>query len=1057
MNPVHPILQSPADWADAVAALPATGTLPVRTVVMPSERHAHAVRRALVASGHVSALAGTRFVGPTTLAHEVLAAGGLRLRPGEEGLRSARLVSILATALQLEHFDLSLVRGTPGWPEAFAAAISDLEGAALSPGRLPATSAQWRDLAVLWRLLDEAAGESITAARAYAEAAALLERGTRPAAPCGPTLVAVTGREQAVQFRFLRALPDVTVAVFAARPLRERHLDRVAAVLGPAARDALASSPPPRQQATERDLLVRYLFATPDLLSDPARRRSAGPDGTLELSEHAGVETEIEAAAEWVAREVMTARTPLADVAILLPVADPLAAMVASRLARLPWPDGRFPVHVAGGLPVSGTAGGARALALLRALAGYLPAASIAALLPALRIPIGDRPHLTHAEAATLAWSLATVGGNAAHRDGALEWAPGAATREAQLVQAVAALEMDPAADERQGYRLRPVLDLVRAARPALEALVALARRVVGEEPLSTLGPAIAAFLERWVLDPGPGAPVHALLGEALADASGASLGTSLKGAAAIDLVEERLLSLRTSTCRFGEPAVYVGTLASAVGLEFQAVRILGLAEGSLPSPVRADAVLPDSMRRQADPLLVPLAEDRALGQLHAFDHAVRGARRAIALSVPHCDLQRSEREASSLLLDAGAALARPDPETTGPIPNLASLARTSFGPARAAAAYFRSAQPLSEAQWQDRSARLRELHPSWTGDLHLDLARIRSFASRDGLGPAHGLLGTRGPFPPMPGLVPDRPISASALEKLVSCPLGFLFERILHFDDPGGAPSVRELDALSYGGLFHEVAEEFYREHGEAFVGRKRTLSHWKARAREVADARLASLLASHPLVGSASRDKERERLLRDLEAFLEYDWRLPLSRFVGVELPFGYDEPLMLNVGGIPLHVRGYVDRIDVEGDHALVRDLKTGNDHPRTGDEAGPTPSRDIQLGLYGLVARKLAARWDIPKELQAAYAYPRTGEERAFRDDHADLDRATRDWLGLAARLLSEHAFPPTPLGARCAYCAFGPVCGDATPARAAAALEEADGAVADFLGLHMGEG
>jgi RecB family exonuclease len=1082
MAPSHPILQSISDWADAVARLQASGRLPVRTVIVPTERHAHGLRRALVTSGRASALAGTRFVGHLTLAHEVLAAGGLRRRPGEEGLRAARLLSIFAASPLLERFDLGLLRDTPGWPEAFAAAISDLEGTGLSPGRLPSSSAQWRDVAALWRLVDEAAGESITAARAFGEATALLERGTRTAIPWGPTLAAVTGREPAVQLRFLRAIPNVTVALFAIRPVRNRPLDRVGALLGPAARDALAGAPAPREQATERDLLARYLFAPPEVLSDPARKRSRGPDGTVELSEHAGVEAEIEAAAEWVAREVLTARTPLADVAILLPTMDPFAAMVASRLARLPWANGPFPVHVAGGLPLSGTAGGARALGLLRSLASFLPAESVATLLPSLRIPIDDRQHLTHAEAATLAWSLGTVGGNAAHREGALEWAPGAAAREAQLARAVAALDEEPVAEEREGYRLRPVLELVRAARPALEALVELARRVVADEQLSTLGPAIVAFLEEWMLDPGPGAPVHALLAGALADLSSVrpstgsgrtdprpvragpglerpgagSLGSSLKGASAIDLVEDRLLSLRIPTCRFGEPAVYVGTLAGAVELEFQAVRILGLAEGSLPSPVREDPVLPDSMRREAEPLLVPLAEDRALGQLQAFDQAVRGARRAIALSVPHSDLERSEREASSLLLDAGAALGRPDPEALGPIPSLASLTRTSFAPARVEAASFRGAHTLSAPQWQDRAVRACEIHPSWVGEIHLDLARILSLSTSGGLGPAYGVLGDQGPFPPMPGLDPDRPISASALEKLVSCPLGFLFQRILHFDDPGGAPSVRELDALSYGGLFHEVAEAFYRAHGEAFVARKRTLPQWKAIARELADERLVSLLVAYPLVGTASREKERKRLLRDLESFLEYDWRLPLTRFVGVELPFGYDEPVVLKVGGVPLHVRGYVDRIDIEGDHALLRDLKTGNDHPRTGDEANPTPSRDVQLGLYGLVARKLSARWGIPKELQAAYAYPRNGEERAFRGDHADLDRATKSWLEVAASLMSERSFPPTPMTDRCTYCAYGPVCGDTAPARAAAALEDADGAVAEFLELHAGE-
>lgn len=1052
----HPILQSPADWADAVAALPAEGPLPLRTVVVPTERHAHALRRALLRSGRGTALAGTRFVGPSTLAQEILAAAGRHLRPGEEALRAARLVPILAEGHALEYFDLGLLRETPGWPEAIASAIADLEGAGFAPDRLPQSSPQWRDLALLWRLLEAAAGPSATAARIYAEAAALLEGGADPSLPLGPTLAAVSGREPAVQIRFLHTLPGATLALFAARPVRERHLERVAALVGPAARDALAGAPLPAAVQSERDLLVRFLFASPELLAEPKRARSTGPDGTVELSEHSGVEAEVEAAAEWVAREVLERRTPLEEVALLLPAGDPFASLVASRLARLPWKDGPLPVHVAGGLPLVGTAGGARALALLRALGSYLPAEALAALLPAIRIPLDGRGHLTHGEASTLAWSLGTVGGNAAHREGALAWTERAASRQASLEQAVAELESDPAADERDGWKLRPLLDHVRAARPALDALVAVARLVVDEAPLSALAPAVVAFLERWVLDPSPGAPVHALLASALDGARTDALGSSVRGAAAVDFIEERLLGLRVSTCRFGVPAVYVGTIGGAMGLDFQAVRILSLGEGTLPSPGREDPVLPDHMRREADPLLVPLAEDRALAQLHAFDRVVRGASRSIALSVPRSDLERTEREASSLLIEAGAALGRPDPAGSGTIPSLASLARTSFGPARAAAAAFREAHPLSAVAWQDRAAQLGEIHPAWRGAGHLELERIRSLRSPEGLGPVDGILGERGPFPPMPGVDPGRPISASALERLLGCPLRFLYERILHWEDAGGAPPLRQLDPLSYGSLFHRVMERFYREHGEAFVARRESLAHWKRLAREIADDGLSSLLASHPLVGTAIREKERKRLLADVETFLDYDRNLPLTRFVAVERSFGTPVAVTLDAGGLPFHVRGYVDRIDVEGDHALLRDLKTGRNYPRSGDEADPTPVRDVQLGLYGLVARKLAAGWGVPLKLQVAYAYARNGEERAFRSDYGELEKAAKGWLALSARLLSERSFPPTPAIGDCVYCSFRPVCGATVPGRSAAAREEANGAVAGLLALKVGD-
>src|SRR5690606_4083644 len=47
---------------------------------------------------------------------------------------------------------------------------------------------------------------------------------------------------------------------------------------------------------------------------------------------------------------------------------------------------------------------------------------------------------------------------------------------------------------------------------------------------------------------------------------------------------------------RFGDGVMY-GPLASAVGLDFDAVFVLGCAEGLCPAPRRDDAMLPDQVR----------------------------------------------------------------------------------------------------------------------------------------------------------------------------------------------------------------------------------------------------------------------------------------------------------------------------------------------------------------------------------------------------------------------------------------------------------------------------
>ena len=1050
-----PVLHTLADHAAALAALPAGGPLPVRTAVVSSERHAHALRRELLRSGRPELLAGTRFVGAATLAREILEDAGVAFAAGEEALRPARLLALLGEDLGLEYFALDLLRSTPGWPEAFAAAVADLEGAGLEPASLPAADPRWRDVRLVWTRLDAAAGRSWTSARILREAAARLRAGDGFAG--GPAFAAVTGREPAVLAAFLAALPGAALGVVAARPLRTRHLERVEALYGPEARRALEEAPPPAAAATERDLLARFLFAPPERLADAARPRSRGPDGTVSLEAHSGVEAEVEAAAEWVAREVLERRTPLEEVAILVPGSDALAPWVASRLSRLPWTGAPFPVHVAGGLPLASSAGGARALAIVRALRAFLPAEAVAEVLPSLRAPRPARTddaapeprlHLAAGEAVAVAWGTGTVGGGAARREGALEWPGALAAREAQLAARIEAL--DPAGEEREGWRLRDELEVLRAARPAVDALAAVARLAVEGRPLAELAPALADLLERWMLDPSAGAPVHALLRDDLASARADAVAGAVRGPDALAAIEDRLLALRLSTARFGSPAVHVGTLAGAAGLEFTAVRVLGLAEGALPSAVREDAILPDRLRAQAGPL-VPLSADRVDAQLHAFDRAVRGARARLALSVPHSDLERSDREASSLVVEVGAALGRPGGEGAAAIPDLASLRTTSFEPARAEAAAFRAAHPLTGAQWLDRAADTGEVPPSWREAGALDLPRILGLRGREGLGAADGILGSRGPFPPFPGLVPERPISASALGDLVACPLRFLQGRVLGREEAAGPPPVRELDALAYGSLLHEVAERFYRAQGGAFAAHQGTLARWKERARALAREAFAALRVSRPLVGRGVEEKERNRLLRDLDALLAYDWGRPLDRFVGVEVPF---DGLALDAGGGKLHVRGYIDRLDVEQGHALVRDLKTGRDHPRDGDEAGPTPARDVQLGLYGLVARARAREWGLPRRVQAAYVYPRSGTERAFREDWAELEAATRGWLAVARGLLAGNAFPPSPSEADCRFCPFLPAC-DGQP-RAAAARDGAEGPVARFFATKPGE-
>ncbi|PYV13579.1 MAG: PD-(D/E)XK nuclease family protein [Acidobacteria bacterium] len=1046
-----------AEYAPAIADLPAAGPLPCRTVLVPRSSIAHSLRRELILAGRPDVLAGTRFALTPAAAVEVLRAAGVVFRTGEETLRASRL-SALFPGLRLVHFSLDLLRSTPGWDQAFARTISDLEAAGLGPDDLDALrdSAQLRDVAAVWRALDESAGRSWTVQRTYREAAAVLGRSPDLSPFQGQVLAFATGELAAAEARFLRAIPEATVGLLAARPARQRYLDRIAHLLGAEAAARLRSTEAPRAAANERDLLASYLFEPPGVLGAPDRPRSTGPDGTVDLEEHAGVEGELEATADWVACQVVEG-TPLEDIAVLVPDLDPLVGLVAGRLARLPWHDGSFPVHVAGGLPMAGFAAGARALAAIRALRAHLPVDALAEVLPALRLAGDADRRLSRRAAVDLLSALGSAGGNHARPAGALELTARAAERQTEFEERLmrAPVEGTAAPEVRRLERL--VADL-RAVRPALEALVGVARAALAGASISALWPLVHDFLADWLLQPGDGPRVHLVLDESLGDLAADAACGRLAGDDALRIVEEAILAARVPAGRFGEPAVTVGALRAAVGLRFAAVRVIGLAEGHLPALTREDPVIPDALRESLRDAGLPVATaaDWALQNLHAFDAVVRNAERRVALSAPRLDVERSQREPSSVILEAAAALGRPDRATgerNAVIPDRIALERDAFTPARERAQRFRGDLPLDEAAWHDGVSRGVFAVPArWRAARALDLDRI---LREEGSNALDGLLGASVSDLPMPGLSPDRPISASAIQDLLGCPHAFLLGQVLGFDEPPALPPQREIGQPHYGHLFHTAAAEFYARHGASFCARDRDFSDWLVIADPIVDGVFQEFVKEYPTSGEAVRAQQRERLRRDVRELLEYDWRGPkVGRFVAVEKPFGQSIPVELHAGGRSLYVRGRIDRIDVEGERTLVRDLKTGRAHFRVGKEADPQPGVDVQIAVYGLVARLLADEWEIPKPIAAAYAYiGRGADERSFRQDfHEALEPAAGKWLGIATGLLAERLFPRTPDAGDCAYCPFRPVCGDGVYARAGALLSGAGDILGDFAAL-----
>jgi hypothetical protein len=148
---------------------------------------------------------------------------------------------------------------------------------------------------------------------------------------------------------------------------------------------------------------------------------------------------------------------------------------------------------------------------------------------------------------------------------------------------------------------------------------------------------------------------------------------------------------MRLPLGRFGEPAVYVGTVREAAGVPFRAVRVMGLAERHLPAVPREDPVIPDAVRARllaagaGGAGIGPAnAGDRTIEALHALDGVIRNAGARVALSFSRLDADRSKREPASVILEAAAALGRPNVVTREPGPVIsdgAALAREPSDP----------------------------------------------------------------------------------------------------------------------------------------------------------------------------------------------------------------------------------------------------------------------------------------------------------------------------------------------------------------------------------------
>jgi ATP-dependent helicase/DNAse subunit B len=367
---------------------------------------------------------------------------------------------------------------------------------------------------------------------------------------------------------------------------------------------------------------------------------------------------------------------------------------------------------------------------------------------------------------------------------------------------------------------------------------------------------------------------------------------------------KEMLDALAAVEVREGEGTASGVLLADPLAIRarrFRAVFVCGLQEGELPQRPTPEPFLDDGARAElakASGLVLPRHEDTLARERSLFYACVSRPEEALFLSFRTSDEEGGPQQPSPFLDDVRALFTDELWADRG----RRLLAEITWPPAEAPTPHELR---RSQAAQEERPAPAPLAAPTDPEVLNMLAARDRE--------------------------------SARGLETFAGCPVRWLIEHVLR---PG--PVDPDPEAMRRGSLAHAVLE--------------RTLRGLKARtgsARlvpDTLDTALAELSTAIGELQAASRTTHGKAAARALEVDLERYIRHEAATGAGYEpadLEWSFDD---LMIDGVA--VSGRVDRIDVDGTRAIVRDYKGKTVYP------GARWAEDgrIQAALYALAVRE-----------------------------------------------------------------------------------------------------
>jgi ATP-dependent helicase/nuclease subunit B len=504
------------------------------------------------------------------------------------------------------------------------------------------------------------------------------------------------------------------------------------------------------------------------------------------------------------------------------------------------------------------------------------------------------------------------------------------------------------------------------------------------------------------------------------------ALGAPASVAALRSALDEELDTSIGHTGTFGD-GVLVAPVGLLAGTDYDALFVVGMAEGAFPPSSRDDPLLPDAEREQLGGVLAGRA-GRRIQERSAYLAALASARWR-ALSYPRADTRamRGARPAPWLLETASAHAGRlvgaHELDAGTSVGSAAGTGRLrvvdSFDSAVRAAAEPASLQE-HDLQWLLRWPGPKLRHPLVRAEPRL-AAGLRAVRARTGhrLDAWDGVVD--GSLIVLPGV--DAPLSPTSLETWAKCPFRYLLAQVLHVRAVERPEARDRIAPRERGSLVHAVLEAFLRAHPRSSPEQPWSADE-RAELRIVAEA-ACDVAEAEGLTGREVLWRlDRGRILRELDRVLDTDEAVRAEReLVPRDVEAGFGNPddalpavqLDLDTGRTVLF-RGRIDRVDEGRDgHLEVFDYKTGFIPDEVTDEQlalDPVQAgTKLQLAIYGLAVRD----GERSRPVRASYWYTRESGELAVRGFTLDeaAEGRIRFVLELVADEISAGHFPAYP--------------------------------------------